>query len=160
MSLSETGQAHVIKLGAYALDPVRNVLISAAREAPLTPLATRLLQLLASKPGEVFERAAIIDALWRGDWLVGDPALNRLVSEVRRAAGDSSRAPSLIQTVPRQGYRLIFEPDGAAAKGAGPARVHTFAWPQAWRLANATLAIVIGGLALLLALALLARLFR
>jgi DNA-binding winged helix-turn-helix (wHTH) protein len=150
MAHSETG-AQMMRLGAYTLDPIRNVLIRDAREAPLTPLATRLLQLLASKPGEVFERKDIVAALWRGDWMTGDGALNRLVSEIRRAAGDDSRAPTLIQTVPRRGYRLVVSPSAAT-----PA----VAWPQAWRLANTTLAIAIGGFALIFVLAILARLFR
>lgn len=133
----------LLRFGAFALDPRRNVLRCGPREVQLSPLGSRLLQELAKRPGEMFERAELIDALWRGDWLVGDPALSRLVSEVRRAAGDNGREPTLIQTVPRRGYRLVAAPfSGEAAAPPGAAW-----WPQAWRLANVSLLILIGGLA-------------
>lgn len=157
MSLSDASpQGNLLQLGNYALDPRRNVLRCGPREVQLSPLGSRLLQELAKRPGEMFERAELIDALWRGDWLVGDPALSRLVSEVRRAAGDNSREPTLIQTVPRRGYRLVVTAVSNEAVTAAPAP-H---WPQAWRLANTSLLIVFGGLALLVVLAILARLFR
>ena len=146
-----------LQLGRFTLDPLRNLLSDGGRDVQLTPLATRLLQLLATKPGEIFGRGAIIDALWRGDWLVGDPALNRLVSEIRRAAGDDRGAPRLIQTVPRQGYRLVASVpvERQAALTDGPSQVR-----EVWRLANSSLLIIAGGLSVLLALAILARLFR
>lgn len=146
----------LISLGSYALDPLRHVLLCGTREVQLTPLASRLLQELAKRPGEMVERSALIDVLWRGDFLVGDPALSRLVSEVRRATGDDARQPRLIQTVPRQGYRLVatLQQEARASPAPGPW------WPQAWRLANGSIAIVLGGLTLLILAAMLARLFR
>ncbi len=146
----------ITQLGAYALDPLRHVLHCGAREVQLTPLASRLLQELAKRPGEMVERAALIDVLWRGDFLVGDPALSRLVSEIRRAVGDDARRPRLIQTVPRQGYRLVATVEQGAA---APIRVAPWG-PQAWRLANQSIAIVLGGLTVLILAAMLARLFR
>ncbi len=157
MSLSDaTSQGNLLQLGNYALDPWRNVLRCGPREVQLSPLGSRLLQELAKRPGEMFERAELIDALWRGDWLVGDPALSRLVSEVRRAAGDNSREPTLIQTVPRRGYRLVAAAVSSEVAPALPAP----RWSQAWRQANVSLLILFGGFALLLALAILARLLR
>ena len=41
-----------------------------------------------------------------GNYLVGEPALNRLVSETRRAARDICDTP-LIETVQKNGYRLV-----------------------------------------------------
>lgn len=150
-----TDRSGLIQLGSYALDPLRHVLLCGAREVQLTPLASRLLQELAKRPGEMVERATLIDLLWRGDFLVGDPALSRLVSEIRRAAGDDARQPSLIQTVPRQGYRLVTTLQQVAAPPvAAPS------WPEAWRLANRSIAILLVGLTLLILAAVLARLLR
>ncbi len=152
--VSVVAPAGIIHLGHYALDPLRNVLLCGAREVQLTPLASRLLQELAKRPGEMVERSALIEVLWRGDFLVGDPALSRLVSEIRRATGDDARRPRLIQTVPRQGYRLVATLQQVATPPPEPW------WPQAWRLANGSIAILLGGLTLLILAAMLARLFR
>src|SRR5262245_7723796 len=99
---AETGPGGVIRMGRYTLNPWRNLLTVGEREIALSPLAARLIEVLARKPGEVIERRALVDELWRGDWLTGDPALNRVVSEIRKAVDDDPKAPSLIQTVPRR----------------------------------------------------------
>ena len=78
----------VLDLGrGYALDTLSHRLSHEGRTVQLSPLASRLLQVLAQRPGEVVERSEIIAALWKGDWLVGDPALSRLVSESGRESG-------------------------------------------------------------------------
>ncbi|MEZ5994811.1 MAG: winged helix-turn-helix domain-containing protein [Hyphomonadaceae bacterium] len=73
----------------------------------MSPLASRFLQALASRPGEIVSRNALIEQLWDGNALVGEPALNRVVSELRKAAGEEAKAPKLVQTIPRKGYRLL-----------------------------------------------------
>lgn len=108
---------HALTVGAFSLDPLTHRLSGAMGTVQLSPLASRFLQTLAAQPGTVVDRETLIERLWRGDWLVGDPALNRVVSETRRAVGDDPRNPALIQTVHRQGYRLV----GADAVAADPA---------------------------------------
>jgi DNA-binding winged helix-turn-helix (wHTH) protein len=44
-------------------------------------------------------RDVLIDRLWSGNRLVGDPALNRLASEVRRAGGGAGGEALLFETV-------------------------------------------------------------
>lgn len=149
----------MIRLGMYALDTRAHVLHRGGQQTQISPLASRFLQLLATRPGFLFERAEIIEALWRGDWLVGDPALSRLVSELRRAAGDDAKRPTLVQTVPRRGYRLVVDEAGAAPSPAG-ARSAPPLWQRAWTLANTSLLILLGGSAVILTLALLIRYFR
>ena len=111
----------IISLGHYRFDPGRNVLSGAASEAGLSPLAGRLLQFMAAQPGLVVEREELIDALWDGNYLVGDPALTRLVSETRKLAQQVGGQP-LIETVHRRGYRLVCaEPADADADGTAGA---------------------------------------
>ncbi|MBX3428334.1 MAG: winged helix-turn-helix domain-containing protein [Hyphomonadaceae bacterium] len=88
-------------------------------EASVSPLVARLLAELARAPGETIERAALIAALWRDDPLIADAALNRLVSEARQAVGDDPKNPSLIQTVPRRGYRLVAVSPSPLGKAEG-----------------------------------------
>jgi DNA-binding winged helix-turn-helix (wHTH) protein len=104
-----------VSFGAFTLDTVRRRLTGPQGETQLSSLATRLLVELARTPGLTVERSALIAALWKDDPLMADAALNRLVSEARQALGDDPKNPSLIQTVPRRGYRLVAVPASAAA---------------------------------------------
>lgn len=96
-----------MQIGAYRLDVFANRLAGPDGDIDLSPVGARFLEILARRPGEVVDRQAIIDEIWRGDFLTGDPALHRVVSEIRRAVGENPREPVLIQTVHRRGYRLV-----------------------------------------------------
>ena len=63
----------MIAVGVFQLDVERRVLKGADGEVELSPLASRLLRLLAERPGVVVSRNELIDALWSGNYLVGDP---------------------------------------------------------------------------------------
>ncbi len=150
-----------IKCGDFSLDTLRHVLTDpSGREAQLSPLASQLLQELAKRPGQTFERSELVQALWRGDWLVGDPALNRVVSEIRKIAGDNKKAPSLIQTVPRRGYRLVTEHAQAGVDGTIQLDRGLERLERLWRLALQTLLTIVGALVLLVGIALIARHLR
>ncbi|WP_425102350.1 winged helix-turn-helix domain-containing tetratricopeptide repeat protein [Tropicibacter sp. S64] len=71
---------------------------------PLRPQSTEVLRVLVDKAGEVVTKDALIAAVWR-DVAVTDDSLTQCISDIRRALGDSGR--SLLQTVPRKGYRLV-----------------------------------------------------
>ncbi len=96
-----------VRVGRFELDEISNRLVGPEGPVSVSPLAARFLTFMARREGETVTREALIEALWRGNALVGDDALNRLVSEVRKAVGDSPRDPAVLQTVPRVGYRLV-----------------------------------------------------
>ncbi|PSL18165.1 transcriptional regulator [Shimia abyssi] len=52
-------------------------------------------------------RERIHDAIW-GDVVVGDNSLTNAII-IRKAFGDNARNPSVIETIPKRGYRLIAE---------------------------------------------------
>lgn len=64
-----------------------------------------LLQ-LAAKPGQVLTRQELLDAVW-GETVVQEDALTQAVSQLRRLLEDDPRAPAFIETIPKQGYRLV-----------------------------------------------------
>jgi DNA-binding winged helix-turn-helix (wHTH) protein len=134
--------SEIIPLGARQLDRGRNILRVGDAETPISPLATRFLLILAEKPGEVVTRDTLIDRLWNGNALIGATALNRVVSELRKAAGDSARAPTLVQTIPRKGYRLVPAQEAAIAEQLPPP-----AW--SWAKIGALFVALILGAALL-----------
>ena len=126
----------LISLGSRQLDCTRNVLIAEAGEVQLSPIASRFLQALADHPGEVVTRQALIDRLWDGNALIGEPALNRVVSELRKATGETPGSPTLVQTIPRKGYRLVpVRTEGTPA----PPRLR---WPG-WTMTVAVLVAVV-----------------
>ncbi|MCG8455888.1 MAG: winged helix-turn-helix domain-containing protein, partial [Holophagales bacterium] len=61
---------------------------------------------LAHHGGEVRSRRQLLDTVWAGA-AVGEAALTHCIWELRSAFADDARSPQVIQTVPRQGYRLI-----------------------------------------------------
>ena len=98
------------------LDPQRRTLRGPTGEEALSPLGWRLIQILRHSGGQVVDRARLIDELWAGNHLVGEPALNRLVSETRRALR-GALGRNVIETVQRSGYRWIApEPVAPAPK--------------------------------------------
>lgn len=60
-----------------------------------------LLALLASKPGNVFERAVILNTVWGEDVVVGDRTIDVHIRKLREKIGNE-----LIKTVKGVGYRL------------------------------------------------------
>jgi len=64
-----------------------------------------VLALLLSRAGHVVSKDALIESAWRGV-AVTDNSLEQAISGLRRALGDKSRKPQIIQTVPRRGYRF------------------------------------------------------
>ena len=150
-SIAETGAMQdqlTVSFGAFSLDTVRRTLTGPSSATELSPLATRFLAELARTPGQTVERSALIAALWRDDPVQGDAALNRLVSEVRQAVGDDPKKPSLIQTVPRRGYRLVTGSAAASAPSIAE-RVNGISYGKLAAIAGLIVLITIAGKVLL-----------
>jgi tetratricopeptide (TPR) repeat protein/DNA-binding winged helix-turn-helix (wHTH) protein len=78
-------------------------------EAHLKPKAVEVLLYLAQRPFELVERDELLHAVWGENG--GSPeALTHAISELRGCCNDHANSPSLIQTVPRRGYRLLQQP--------------------------------------------------
>ena len=75
--------------------------------AHLQPQPARLLELLASRAGEVVSREEIRELVWGESFVDFDASLNFCVKQLRRALGDSATAPRYIETLPRRGYRFL-----------------------------------------------------
>lgn len=90
----------------------------------LEPKVFDLLLTLAERPGLTASRDHLIETVWSRDH-GSSQALDHAVEALRRALGDDARAPRFIETVPRIGYRWIFQAPsppsrwslGAALKG-------------------------------------------
>ena len=77
-----------------------------SRSAKLEPKVMQVLVFLANRPGEVISRQELEEDIWRGT-IVSYDAITNTVIKIRKAFGDSSKNPSVIETIPKTGYRLI-----------------------------------------------------
>jgi DNA-binding winged helix-turn-helix (wHTH) protein/TolB-like protein len=93
-------------VGEWAVEPALNQLSAAGKTLKLEPKAMAVLVYLASRPGQVVSREALLSAIWPGV-LVGDDSLTQVVIKLRKALGDIPEKPAYIQTISKGGYRLV-----------------------------------------------------
>lgn len=94
------------RVGSWQVRPDACEITQGSTTVSLQPKMMDLLQLLASRPGEVFTRPQLEEQVWPGV-VVGYDALTKSIGKLREALGDTERPPSYIQTIPKKGYRLI-----------------------------------------------------
>jgi DNA-binding winged helix-turn-helix (wHTH) protein/Tol biopolymer transport system component len=105
--------------GECSLDVSERRLLRNGVSVPLTPRVFDTLVLLLENAGHLVEKDQFMEKLWPGTF-VGEDALTRNISILRKALGESSDSQALIVTVPTRGYRfeaqvgLTSEPDGEA----------------------------------------------
>jgi eukaryotic-like serine/threonine-protein kinase len=68
----------------------------------------QILSLLIEHPGEVVTREELRQKLWPAHTFVDfDRSLNKAMTKLRFALGDSAESPRYIETIPRHGYRFL-----------------------------------------------------
>jgi DNA-binding winged helix-turn-helix (wHTH) protein len=80
----------------------------------LGPVNMKVLEVLLGRAGQVVSRGEIFAAVW-GNQIVGDDALTRCVSDIRAELRKLSGRRSLIETLPRRGYRWTEDVTASAA---------------------------------------------
>ncbi|HTS31478.1 MAG TPA: response regulator transcription factor [Bryobacteraceae bacterium] len=105
--------SRVLEAGGLELDPSsRQVRLN---EAPLALTATefRLLEFLMSRPGVVFSREQLLNAVWGQDRAITDRAVDVYVLRLRQKIERDPASPVLIHSV--RGFGYTFEPRRAMA---------------------------------------------
>ena len=90
----------------WLIDPRLNRVSRHGRTILIEPKVMQVLVCLAAQPGEVIARNHLLDQVW-GDTVVTDHVLTRSISELRKVFGDTPNRPTVIETIPKTGYRLI-----------------------------------------------------
>jgi DNA-binding winged helix-turn-helix (wHTH) protein len=72
----------------------------------LEPRAARTLELLCQAEGGLVSQERLIAEVWDGRSL-SENSVPVVISQLRRVLGDDARRPTLIETVPKRGYRLV-----------------------------------------------------
>ena len=75
----------------------------------LKPKSMEVLEYLLDHPQSVCSREDILTGVW-GRSIVTDDVLSQAFRELRKAFDDDFHSPTVIETIPRGGYRLLLEP--------------------------------------------------
>ena len=112
-------------LADFRLDPDNACLWRGAQAIVLTPKAFEVLHYLVTHPDRLVTKDTLLDAVWP-ETAVSDAVVRIAIGELRRALGDTVRAPRFIATVPRRGYRFLASvtqtkpPDAASPASPAP----------------------------------------
>jgi len=95
-----------IEAGGLVIDLSRRTVEVRGDAVTLTYVEFELLRTLAARPGRVFSRQALLEALW-GDYAYREPrTIDVHIRHLREKLEVDSHDPALIQTVRGVGYRL------------------------------------------------------
>lgn len=92
--------------GPLSIDVASRQVFLDSEEIPLTRTEFNILAALSSRPGVVWSRRQLIDAVWGEPWVGNDHLVDVHVGHVRRKLGDNPAAPRFVLTVRGVGYRM------------------------------------------------------
>jgi DNA-binding response OmpR family regulator len=90
-----------------ALDSDRRQAIVRGTPVELTKQEFDLLYLLASRPGIVFSRAALLSRVWSDDVYVTERTVDTVISRLRRKVERDAQDPEMILTAWGVGYKFV-----------------------------------------------------
>lgn len=111
--------------GEWQVDPSANTLRLGKQLIQLEPKAMDVLVLLCQKAGEVLSSDEIVSTCWP-QTEVGDNPLHKIITQIRKALGDSATASTYIETIRKRGYRTL-------AQVTFPLGQEESATPQSWQ---------------------------
>ncbi len=95
-----------VRLSELDIDPARRRARVCGRDLRLTEQEFQLLYFLAGNPGRVFDRQALLDAVWGSDTYVTVRSVDALVKRVRHQLRAAGRLDACVETVRGVGYRM------------------------------------------------------
>jgi TolB-like protein/DNA-binding winged helix-turn-helix (wHTH) protein len=93
------------RIGPWTAAPALNVLERDGRPVRIEPRAMDVLVFLARRNGAVASVDELLAAVWKG-MIVGDGSVYLAIRQLRQALDDGADGTSLIETIPKRGYRL------------------------------------------------------
>src|SRR5450755_1687375 len=96
-----------LRFGIFEADLRTGELTKNGRRLGLQDQPFRLLAMLLERPGELVSREELRGGLWPQTIVDFDHGLNKAISKIREALGDSAENPRFIETVARRGYRFL-----------------------------------------------------
>jgi DNA-binding response OmpR family regulator len=100
-------EGRILSSRGLTLDPAKRSASVHGKPVDLTKQEFDVLYLLASRPGIVFSRAALLARVWHGDTYVTERTVDTVVSRVRRKVETDPQDPELILTAWGVGYKFV-----------------------------------------------------
>src|SRR5690242_18356313 len=98
----------ILRFSGFEVDLITKELRRRGRPVKLAPQALRLLEFLASQPGQLVTRDAIRQEIWSdGTFVDFEHGINKSIRQIRDALNDDAAQPRFVETIPRRGYRFI-----------------------------------------------------
>ena len=107
---TQTAPARVLKAGSVELDRSSCQVKLAGEPLALTATEFRLLEFLMTRPGVVFSREQLLNAVWGQDRAITDRTVDVYILRLRQKIERDPAAPRLIHSV--RGFGYSFEPRG------------------------------------------------
>ena len=130
-------------LGPLSVDPPMRTVRNAQRSEILEPRVMRVLVALGSETGTVFSRDDLITLCWDGQ-IVGDNAINRVISRLRRTLAELAGDAVKLETINKVGFRLVSHSQSPDRPGPEPL-APTIPLPSSSRAFNVDRRWLIGG---------------
>jgi DNA-binding response OmpR family regulator len=99
-------EARVIVAGQLRIDLARGQATLGERALKLERRPLHMLQLLAGRPGEVVDRAELLERVWGTKYAGFEHSVEQAIHQIRRAL----KNPAWIETVRGIGYRFVAQP--------------------------------------------------
>jgi len=151
------------KFGVFEADHRTGELTKLGKRVKLQEQPFQLLVMLLERPGELVLREQLRERLWPTTTVDFDHGLNKAISKIREALGDSAENPRFIETIASRGYRFLADvtavqdgqPNDAASDLAGSeplgpeipsdvgASTHRPAGAFGWKLSGVVTALVL-----------------
>jgi TolB-like protein/DNA-binding winged helix-turn-helix (wHTH) protein len=96
-----------LKFGVFEADLKTGELTRLGKRVRLQEQPFQLLAMLLEKPGVLVTREELQLKLWPETTVDFDHGLNKAISKIREALGDSAENPRFIETVARRGYKFL-----------------------------------------------------
>jgi DNA-binding winged helix-turn-helix (wHTH) protein/tetratricopeptide (TPR) repeat protein len=90
----------------FRLDANNHCVWRHGERVPLPPKTFDVLHYLVEHPGRLVTPDELLEALWEERY-VNPEVVRNYIKQIRKALGDSSAAPTFIETVPKRGYQFI-----------------------------------------------------
>lgn len=125
MPRTDTIRGQVFYVADWLVEPLLHQVSRGDVQERLPPKFIQVLQVLAQDAGQVVTREQLLDRVWP-DVVVTESVLTRAIFELRKVFGDSAQNPTVIETIPKTGYRLIAPVvwEASAAVRDGQTRIH------------------------------------
>src|SRR5262245_43428469 len=94
------------RVGESTVDPQLGTIARNGSQIRARAKVIDLLVYFAQHPGRVVTKDELLDRVWRTD-AISESALTSTIAELRQALGDDAEAPTILETIPKRGYRLI-----------------------------------------------------